>query len=117
MEKEDFIIRAIDRIEKKGYTNIRANVEGYDCPSSFTKKDDEEVYTPDITGAKSGGKDYFEIALKTENVGRIERKWKLLSTLAKMKNGSFFLFAPRGHRAFAEKITRQKNLNAEILNI
>ena len=69
----------------------------------------------DATGVSRGRKSYFEIALKTEDVRRRISKWMLLSTMALMKGGKLFLFAPKGHKTFAEKVVKKHLLNAEII--
>ena len=64
-----------------------------------------------------GRKSYVEIAIKTENVQRRISKWNLLSTLATMKSGKLFLFAPKGHQTFTEKIVKKHLLNAAVIYI
>jgi len=114
---EEFFEKAIDWTKKHGFSNIKANSEEYEKPSPFIKPGEETPYIPDITGLKTGGKSYIEIAMKTENMERKVSKWKLLSTLAARKGGTLFLLAPRGHKRFAEDIVRDHHLNAVISTI
>ena len=116
--KKSGIERIVKWVKSKGYSDIKANVEGFDVPSSFSRSTDEdEPYIPDVTAVRGQQKHYFEIALKTEDPKRMVRKWKLLSTLAEMKNGKLHLFAPRGHKAFAERIVRERQLSADVVSI
>ena len=111
MAKKEYFKKAINWARKRGISSIRANYDGYEQPSVFSKVDGEKPFTPDITGRKLDGKFYIEIATKTENVQRNVSKWKLLSTLAKMKGGKLFLLVPKGHKAFTERILKRYSLN------
>jgi hypothetical protein len=116
--KESGIERVVKWAKSKGFSNIKANVEGFDPPTAFNRSsDDEDQYIPDVTAVRGQQKHYFEVALKTEDPKRMVRKWKLLSTLAEMKNGKLHLFAPRGHKAFAERIVRERQLSADVVSI
>jgi len=80
--------------------------------------DEEESYiTPDITAVMRGNKCYFEIAMKSDHKQDLVTKWKLLDRLASIKEGKFFLFTPHGHRAFADRLVKQHDINATLINI
>lgn len=115
MSKKDFFEKAINWAKKKGYSSIKANFGEYDAPVQYTKSNEEDTFTPDITGRKRGGKSYFEIALKTDDIQRKITKWELLSTLSTVKGGRLFLLAPSGHKAFVERILKKYNLNAKLV--
>ncbi len=104
-------------MERHGFSNIKANYGEYDAPVSFNQRESDKVYTPDITGVKTGGKSYVEIALKTDNVRKRVTKWMLLSTMAARKGGRLYLMAPRGHKSFASEIVDQYNLDAQVISI
>lgn len=114
---EDYFEKAIDWAKKHGFSNIKANFEEYEKPDHFTKPGDDQPYIPDVTGLKTGGKSYFEVAMKVENMERRVSKWKLLSTLAARRGGTLFLLAPKGHKRFAEDIVRNHHLNAVVSTI
>lgn len=115
--EQEFFEKAIHWAEKQGFTNIKANYDDYESPVQFNKPGEDQPYIPDITGVKTGGKSYVEIAIKSDDMSRKVSKWKLLSTLAAMKGGKFFLLAPRGHKAFTEGIVERHNLDAKIISI
>ena len=116
MTEIEHLKKAIHWAEKNGISGIKANCEGYDAPTAFSSKDGQEPLTPDVTGKKFDGKYYIEIATKTEDVQKKVSKWKLLSTLAKMKGGKLVLMAPKGHKAFAEKMVKTYQLdNTQIV--
>jgi len=117
-KKQSYFQRAINWAKKRSLSNLKANHEDFETPSQFSKEDEERPYIPDITGRKMGKKFYVEIALKVENVSRVVSKWKLLSTLASMKGGKLYLLAPRGHKAFVERVMEKYHLpNAQLVYI
>ena len=117
--EETYFEKAIEWAKKSGFSNIKANFEEYEHPVPFSKpgEEEDEAIMPDITGLRTGGKSYIEIAVKTEDTVSKVTKWKLLSTLASRKGGKLFLLTPRGHKRFAEEMVKAHNLNAVIISI
>jgi hypothetical protein len=116
--------KAITWVKQRGYSKVKVNLEDEEVekPTSFkqpsSSPDEEEYYiTPDITAVMRGNKCYFEIAMKSENKQDLITKWKLLDRLASIKEGKFFLFTPHGHRAFADRLIKQHDINATLINI
>lgn len=117
MPDTDFFDKAIAWAQRQGLTNIKANHADFETPSQFKRPGEEQPIIPDITGFRTGNKNYIEIAEKTEEVQRTVSRWKLLSTMAAMKGGKLYLLAPRGHKAFTEDIVNRYNLSANIISI
>lgn len=119
MKNTELYEKAINWAKKNGFSNIMANTDDYETPKGFTRKDVDEVYTPDITGVRLGGRSYVEIALKTEENNDQVSKYKLLSTMAAMKSGSgkLYLLAPKGHKAYVDKMVKKYNISAEVISI
>jgi vacuolar-type H+-ATPase subunit B/Vma2 len=118
MVKEPYFPQAIQWAQKRGLNDIKANWEDYETPSQFSKKDEETPFIPDITGSSTGGKVYVEIALKTGDIERSVSKWKLISTLASMKGGKFFLLAPKGHKTFVSRMLEKYRMhNAQVVDL
>lgn len=113
--KKNYIEKALDWIEKKGYMEVKADIEGMEAPKSFTQKSNDQTINPDLTAMSLGRKFYFEIAMKTSETRDVITKWKLLSQLAAMKDGKLIVFAPHGHRSFAEKIIEGHKIPAKIV--
>ena len=118
MKDEQLYEKAILWSKRKGFHNIRANFENetYEAPKAL-KKPSGEAFIPDLTGSSLGGKNYIEIAMKEEDQERLVSKWKLFSTLAAMKEGKFYLLAPKGHKAFTDKLVEKYNITATVVSI
>lgn len=118
MVKEPYFPQALTWAQKRGIYDIKANWEDYETPSQFSKKDEEKPFIPDITGKSTGRKVYVEIAVKTDDIDRSISKWKLMSTLASMRGGKLILLAPKGHKAFVNRIMKKHQLqNAQLVDL
>lgn len=113
--KEGYFSSALDWVKRKSSSTVKANIEGYDKPKSYTNTATHEEVCPDISFTSSGGsRNYTEIALKQDDENQLVTRWKLLSMMASLKSGKLFLLAPRGHKAFTEKLVNDYNINAVI---
>ncbi len=115
MKNTEIVEKVARWAEKKGFKRIKANCESYETPKQYLKPAEEKAIIPDATGMRNGRKSYFEIATKTDNIRSKVSKWKLLSTLASRTGGKLFLLAPRGHKAFAERLIKNNLLMAEVI--
>ena len=113
-EKKDYIEKAIEYAKSKGFKDFKASLDEFDDPKSFTKVSSDKEILPDFTARRRGKKHYFDVALKTDDIQPLITKWKLLSQLAELKNSKLILFAPRGHKAFAERLTRLYKVPATV---
>ena len=111
--------KAVTIITKKGFKNIKANSEDLDfeTPTGYAQPDKDDIYTPDLTALYLGRKSYFEISLKTTNTKRLLNKWKLLSKLAEIRDGNFFLLAPKGHVRFTSQLIEKHNIDAQLIKL
>lgn len=107
----------IKLIERKGYENVRASIEPYEAPKLIKSNSGGTDYVPDVTAEKWGAKGYFEIANKDETPQAIADKWLLLELLAKMKGGTFQIFAPRGTMNYTQRIVENFNIQSEVVKI
>ncbi len=117
MKNTDLYEKAIHWAKKNGFSNIKANTEEYETPAGFTKKGASEAIIPDLSGNRLGSKSYVEIALKTEVNDDQVSKYKLLSTMASIKSGKLYLLAPKGHKAYVDKMVKQYNISAEVISM
>lgn len=117
-ENEAYIEKTIEHIKKLGYTDIQADIEGYDSPTSFEMKSQNLSITPDIVAKTlSGQVHYIEVGLKTDNPSLLKSKWKFLNTLAEMKKGSFRVVSHRGHYRFVDNMMTDLNLTVPVTRL
>ncbi|MFT6882087.1 MAG: hypothetical protein ACI83W_001626 [Marinoscillum sp.] len=111
---DELLVTAIESIKKQGYDNIKADLEDYDTPYQLIGKTKEVNFTADVTATKNDTRAYFEISTKMDDKNEIINKWKLLETLANMKNGKFQIFVPHGQMKFTQELVKDHNINAII---
>lgn len=120
MQGEKFIEKAINWVQSKGMHTIRSEHDDFEDPTSFTRhgKSGDITFTPAITAFHRTRKRYIEVANKNvEDVKKLASKWKLLSTLASRSGGEFYILAPHGHKAFAQRLIDKYNLNSKVVTI
>jgi hypothetical protein len=117
--KYDVVLKkVIENVKKEGYTEIRAAVADREMPAKLVSQNNDDIFIPDVTAqSKYGGKAYFEIAKKIGETTKLVNKWKLLSTLAEIKNGIFRIFVPHGAMRFTRELVNRYNINAEVVKI
>lgn len=120
MNKQAYISEVIDWAKARGFDEIRADLpdnDAFETPIRYERVQDDEPFTPDVTGKLLGGKSYFEVILKTSKTNRLISKLKLISLLASRRDGKLYLMAPKGHYQFAEDIRRNYQLTAEVVKL
>ena len=85
-KEEELIKKVLDTwVLRNGYSEVKANLEGYEVPSSLSTKGSDDKLTPDIMASKRGNRYYIEIVRKDSEPDKTLSKWKLISGLLKNK--------------------------------
>ena len=106
----DILENSITYLKNHGFENIKADMEGYETPKSYSKAGSDITITPDIVAEKEGRKHYFDISLKSEKPKLLKSKWLFLNTLSNLKSSRFKLITTRGHYAFTQEMLNDTNL-------
>ncbi len=119
MRKDEELIKKIIAtwVSRNGYSEVKANIEGYETPSGLSNRDSEDKLIPDITAIKRGVRWYIEVVRKDGDAEKTVSKWKLLSILGKNKGGGLILIAPAGSYAFAERLTKKHDITVQIIKL
>ena len=104
--------QSIAYLENLGYSNIKADLEGYESPKSYIKKNGDVEITPDIVAEKENRKYIFDLSLKTVKPQLLKSKWLFLNTLSQIKSYRFKLITARGHYKFTDETVNAINLNS-----
>jgi hypothetical protein len=113
VEHSKFLEKSIHHLEARGFSDIRADIDGYESPKSFLRKNGGASITPDIVANKGGAKFFFEISLKTENPQLLKSKWLFLDTLSRMRSNNFRIITTKGHYKFTENMLHDINLGSK----
>lgn len=107
-EKEihkSLIEKTIEHLKDLGYTDIKADIQGYESPKSFEMQSRRLKLTPDIVSTDPNGKvQYIEVGVKSDYPIIVKSKWKFLNTLAELKNRGFRIISHRGHYSFTDNL-------------
>jgi len=116
-ENVEILKDTVAYLEKKGFENIKADLEGYETPKSYHKKGSDVTITPDIVAERAGIKHYFEVSLKSEKPNLLKSKWRFLDVLTRMKNHRFKIVTRRGHYKFTHEMLKDLNLEKELIKL
>ena len=116
-ESTETIKESVAYLEHRGFENIKADLEGYETPKSYSKKGSDIVITPDIVAERAGIKHYFEVSLKSEKPNLLKSKWRFLDVLTRMKNHRFKIITRRGHYKFTNEMLQDLNLEKNLIKL
>ena len=110
-ENAKFLEKSIKHLEARGFKEIMADLEGYECPKSYIRKESGNLVTPDIVATKDGRKYFFDISLKSDKPRLLKSKWLFLDALSRMKSNRFRIITTRGHYKFTNTMLQDINLS------
>jgi hypothetical protein len=117
VQHKEFLEKSIQHLEATGFENIKADLEGYDTPKSYLRKETDGKITPDIVAIKNGRKYFFDISLKSSKPRLLKTKWLFLDALSRMKSDRFKIITTRGHYKFTEMMLDDINLSKDPIKI
>ncbi|MUU77890.1 hypothetical protein [Winogradskyella endarachnes] len=112
---EEELNQSISYLKNLGYSNIKADVKGYETPKSYHKKGSDIAVTPDIVAEKEGRKHIFDLSLKSQKPRLLKSKWLFLNTLSQLKSYRFRLITTKGHYKFSNETI--KNINLDTIKL
>ncbi len=108
---------SITYLEKSGFQNIKAEMEGYGSPKSYNKVGTDISMGPDIEAERNGKIHYFEISLKSDQPELLKTKLKFLATITKMKDYRLKVITSRGHFKFTQDILADLHLDKHPIHL
>ena len=116
-ENEAFLKQSVSYLEKLGFENIKADVDGYITPKSYNKQGSDIKITPDITATRRTRKYYFEIGLKSDKPRLLKTKWRFLDVFTRMNDYRFRIITKHGHYKFTNEMLDDLNLNKTLIKL
>ncbi|ADV48779.1 hypothetical protein I2486_07490 [Cellulophaga sp. E16_2] len=110
LENKNLIEKSVTHLQATGFEHIKADIEGYETPKSYTRKGHDSKITPDIVAIKNGRKYFFDISLKSKKPRLLKTKWLFLDTISRMKSDRFRIITTKGHYKFTEDMLEDINL-------
>lgn len=96
-DHDSMVVAAVEHLIKEGYTEIKADIEGYGTPGKITWKKTGEGHIPDISSKLDSLSYIFEVETD-DSVGdsHTEDQWKLFSAHAEQYSKHFIVIVPNG---------------------
>lgn len=116
-ENNDFLKESVTYLKNRGFENIKADVEGYETPKSYIKKENDVTITPDIVAERAGIKHYFELSLKSKKPRLLKSKWRFLDVMTRMRNQRFKIITRKGHYKFTNEMLDDLNLQKKLIKL
>lgn len=117
LNNKEILEDSVRYLERSGYQNIKADMEGYDKPKTYHKVGSKDALGPDIEAESGGTKHYFEISVKSEHPNLLKSKWQFLDTLSKMKDFHFKIITRRGHFKFTQDMLNDLHLDKHPIHL
>ena len=107
-EYQEMIKTVAEYLQKKGFENIKADIDDYEPPAKMNKQGTDITFIPNITARKTdGSKFYFEVVSKEqEDQELLLSKWSMLSAFASLRGGKFYLIVPNGKLRFTNRLLK-----------
>lgn len=116
-ECKNVLLQSVAYLEKGGYEDIKADVEGLETPKSYIKQSDQTSITPDLVAFKNGRKYYFEISQKSEHPNLLKTKWRFLDVFTTAKNHQFKIITTKGHYKFTDDMLSDLKLDKKAIKL
>ena len=117
IEHPELLEKSVKYLSDQGFTDIKADLDGYLVPNSFYKKDSDVTIIPDIVGYMGGIKYYFELGVKSSRPKLLKSKWLFLDTLSKMKKHRFRIITMKGHYRFTDELIKELDLKKKPIKL
>jgi hypothetical protein len=104
-------------LKKKGFRNIRADLEGLARPPRVDGTPEDETYVPDVTG---DGREHNVFEVETADTIYDEHtadQWKSFADYARERNGRFWVVVPKGTADDARFRLSRLHVAADVLEI
>jgi len=110
-DHDRIVARLAEFFRREGFSDIRADVEGYPKPDKIYWPDSIKGHVPDVLA------DWALVEVETEDSiehKHTEDQWTLFSAYALEHNLSFYVVVPAGREATAKARVQELRVKAEV---
>jgi hypothetical protein len=114
---EEIVRHVAEVLTDKGFSDVRANLSGYEKPAGVAGADRKRYCVPDLTarGAKAM---LIEVETAETLGGTGPREcWPLLSSLAEAKKAEFVVIVPESSEKAAVRKARELDVLAQVIGV
>lgn len=115
-EHDSIVASVANSLRANGFSEIKADLQGYDQPIRIIWESTEQGHIPDLSAVKDQQQHIFEVETgDTITIQHTADQWKLFSTYANQHNSIFYVVVPKGYASQAQKQLQVLNLKATVL--
>lgn len=107
-KSQQIVYAAVEFLKAEGFTDIKANIAGYDKPSEIVSKESKKSYIPNLTAKDKNSAYIFEIELEEDY--QIE-KWKEFAS----SNGEFLIITEEQKEGHIDNTLKENKIKADII--
>lgn len=104
-------------LESNGFSDVKADISGYDQPAKITWSKTGNGHIPDVSGV--GAKlNIFEVETDDSiDSDHTADQWTLFAAYAKQHNAIFYVVVPQGSKSIADKRLAELDISAEVWEV
>lgn len=111
MDHDNMVKNLVDHLITHSYSDVKADIDGYESPYRITWKSTAHGHVPDATS----GSQIFEVETQDSiNQSHTEDQWKLFAAHAHNTGGTFTVVVPKGCNQAAKVRLEELNIQAGI---
>jgi len=116
-KKSEIIRVVIDFIKNQNFSQIKADMPGYNRPEKLVWKKSGKGYVPDITANKNGMFLLFTVKDPNENVNTHLDKWRLFSSYSQKVNRECYIVSLTNQEFTIKNILSENKISANVLTV
>ncbi len=116
-KKAEIIKAVLDFIRGENFSNIKANIKGYQPPQKLIWKNSNTGYFPDITAVKDGMFLLFTIKDSEESLKNQIDKWRLFSFYSNVKNRECYIVGMANQEFTIKNLLFENKIRAKVLTV
>lgn len=117
IRKSEIIRAVVDFIKGQDFSNIKANIPGFNVPQKLVWSKTGNGYVPDVTAVKDGNLLVFVVKEPTENVENQIDKWRLFSSYTSGENRMCYIVGMAHQEFTIRNILEQNRIKAKVLTV
>jgi hypothetical protein len=104
----------VNYMQQNGFTNIKADLKGFDQPEIITWSKTNKGHIPDVSGMNRVQHIVEVETVDTINHQHTDDQWNLFAAYASQHNAQFIVLVPKGYDGEAKKRLAHLGITAEV---
>lgn len=116
--EHDSLVKTVAQIlVGRGYSDVKADIEGYTPPKKIVWETSREGFVPDVTAQRDELRIFEVETVDTMSAPHTEEQWKLFFAYAKANKAMFYIVFPKGSVDAVKKRLEEIGISAYLWEI